>query len=71
MIAARGCAIRNSSVLVFPCFFRSGKIGKKLVAKQGRASESLVVEAVDPMLSCDLWFVAEVEKGIAAAAAAT
>jgi hypothetical protein len=53
MTAARGCAIRNSSVLVFPCFFRSGKIGKKLVAKQGRASESLVVEAVDPMLSCD------------------
>jgi hypothetical protein len=51
--------------------FSFGKNWQKVVAKQGRASESLVVEAVDPMLSCDWWFVAEVEKGIAAAAVAT
>jgi hypothetical protein len=71
MTATRGFAIRSSSVLVFPCFFRSRKIDKNLVAEEGRASESLVAEAVDRMLSYDLWFVAEVEKGIAAAAVAT
>lgn len=39
----------------------------RAAAKQGRASEALVVEAVKRMLSYDEWFLAEVEKGIAAA----
>jgi hypothetical protein len=69
MTVARGCVIR--SVLVFHCFFRSGKIGKSLVAEERRASESLAVQAAERRLSYDAWFVAEVEKGIAAAAVAT
>jgi len=39
----------------------------RLAAEQGRDSESLVVEAVERMVSYDEWFVREVERGIAAA----
>jgi predicted transcriptional regulator len=35
---------------------------KRTAAQQGRASESLVAEAVERMLSYDEWFVAKVEK---------
>lgn len=39
----------------------------KLASQQGRNSESLVVEAIERMVSYDDWFLREVEKGIAAA----
>lgn len=39
----------------------------RAAAQQGRDSEALVVEAVERMLSYDEWFLAEVEKGVAAA----
>jgi predicted transcriptional regulator len=39
----------------------------RLAAQQGRASEALVVEAVERMVSYDEWFLREVEKGLAAA----
>jgi predicted transcriptional regulator len=39
----------------------------RLATQQGRDSESLVVEAVERMVSYDEWFLREVEKGIAAA----
>jgi predicted transcriptional regulator len=39
----------------------------RLATQQGRDSESLVVEAVERMVSYDEWFLQEVEKGIAAA----
>lgn len=39
----------------------------RAAAKQGRDREALVVEAVERMLSYDEWFLAEVEKGLAAA----
>lgn len=46
------------------------KLEEKLTraaAEQGRDREALVVEAVERMLSYDEWFLAEVEKGLAAA----
>lgn len=46
------------------------KLEEKLAraaAEQGREREALVVEAVERMLSYDEWFLAEVEKGLAAA----
>ena len=39
----------------------------RLAAQQGRATESLVVEAVERMISYDEWFLREVAKGIATA----
>jgi predicted transcriptional regulator len=39
----------------------------RLAEQQGRDSESLIVEAVERMIDYDQWFVAEVEKGLAAA----
>ena len=39
----------------------------RLAAQQGRATEALVVEAVERMVSYDEWFLREVRKGIAAA----
>lgn len=39
----------------------------QLAAQQGRATEALVVEAVERMVSYDEWFLREVEKGIIAA----
>jgi predicted transcriptional regulator len=39
----------------------------RLAAEQGRATESLVVEAVERMVSYDEWFLREVDKGLAAA----
>jgi len=39
----------------------------RLAAQQGRASEALVVEAVERMVNYDEWFLREVEKGLAAA----
>ena len=39
----------------------------RLAAHQGRASEVLVVEAVERLVNCDEWFLREVEKGLAAA----
>ena len=42
------------------------KLGR-LAAQQGRASEALVVEAVERMVSYDEWFLREVDRGLAAA----
>jgi len=39
----------------------------RLAAEQGRNAESLVFEAVERLVGHERWFVAEVEKGIAAA----
>ena len=39
----------------------------RLAAEQGLDTEALVVEAVKRMVSCDEWFLQEVEKGLAAA----
>ncbi|MGA2375786.1 MAG: hypothetical protein ABSF72_09705 [Candidatus Sulfotelmatobacter sp.] len=39
----------------------------RLAAQQGRASEALVVEAVERMVSYHEWFLREVDKGLAAA----
>jgi len=39
----------------------------RLAAQQGRATEALVVEAVERLVNYDEWFLREVEKGIAAA----
>jgi len=39
----------------------------RLAAEQGRASESLVVEAVERMVNHEEWFLREVNKGLAAA----
>jgi predicted transcriptional regulator len=39
----------------------------RLAAQQGRASEALVVEAVERMVNYDEWFIGEVDKGLAAA----
>ena len=39
----------------------------RLAAQQGRATESLVVEAVERMVSYDEWFVRQVQHGISAA----
>jgi predicted transcriptional regulator len=39
----------------------------RLAAQQGRASEALVVEAVERMVNYDEWFLREVDKGLAAA----
>ena len=39
----------------------------RLAAQQGRATETLAVEAIERMLGYDEWFVREVKKGLAAA----
>jgi predicted transcriptional regulator len=39
----------------------------RLAAEQGRASESLVVEAVERRVNYEEWFLGEVDKGLAAA----
>ena len=39
----------------------------RLVADQGRPAESLVIEAVERMISYDEWFLREVRVGIEAA----
>jgi predicted transcriptional regulator len=39
----------------------------RLAAQQGRATETLVVEAIERLVSYDEWFLREVEKGLAAA----
>lgn len=39
----------------------------RLAAQQGRATEALIVEAVERMVNYDEWFLREVDKGIAAA----
>jgi len=39
----------------------------RMAAEQGRATESLVQEAVERMVDYDEWFLREVEKGLAAA----
>jgi predicted transcriptional regulator len=39
----------------------------RLAAQQGRATEALVVEAVERMVNYDEWFLREVQKGLAAA----
>ncbi|MBV8436299.1 MAG: hypothetical protein JOY95_02155 [Silvibacterium sp.] len=36
----------------------------RLAAQQGRDSNSLVVEAVERLVDYDVWFAAEVEKGL-------
>jgi predicted transcriptional regulator len=40
---------------------------RRLATKQGRASEALVVEAVERMVNHDEWFMGEVDKGLASA----
>lgn len=42
------------------------KLGR-LAAQQGRASEALVVEAVERLVNYDEWFLREVNKGLAEA----
>jgi predicted transcriptional regulator len=42
------------------------KLGR-LADQQGRASEALVIEAVERMLNYDRWFLREVDKGLASA----
>jgi predicted transcriptional regulator len=39
----------------------------RLAAQQGRASEALIVEAVERLVNYDEWFLREVDKGLAAA----
>jgi len=39
----------------------------RLAEHQGRASEALVVEAVERMVNYNEWFLREVDKGLAAA----
>jgi predicted transcriptional regulator len=39
----------------------------RLAAEQGRASEALVVEAIERLVNYDEWFLREVNKGIEAA----
>ena len=39
----------------------------QLASQQGRASEELVVDAVERMVNYDQWFMREVEAGISAA----
>jgi predicted transcriptional regulator len=39
----------------------------RMAAAQGRATETLVQEAVERLLDYDDWFLGEVEKGLAAA----
>jgi predicted transcriptional regulator len=36
----------------------------RLAAQQGRASESLVIEAIERLVNYDEWFLREVEKGV-------
>jgi predicted transcriptional regulator len=40
---------------------------RRLAAQQGRASEALIVEAVERMVNYDEWFLREVDTGLAAA----
>lgn len=44
------------------------KLGR-LAAEQGRASETLVIEAVERLVGYEDWFLREVDKGLAAAEA--
>jgi predicted transcriptional regulator len=39
----------------------------RLAGEQGRASEALVIEAIERLVNYDEWFLAELEKGLAAA----
>ena len=39
----------------------------RMAAKQGRATETLVMEAVERLVDYDEWFLREVEAGLAAA----
>jgi predicted transcriptional regulator len=39
----------------------------RLAAEQGRASEALVVEAIERLVNYDEWFLREVTKGLEAA----
>jgi predicted transcriptional regulator len=40
---------------------------RRLAEQQGRASEALIVEAVERMVNYDEWFMREVDKGLAEA----
>jgi predicted transcriptional regulator len=40
---------------------------RRLAEQQGRASQALIVEAVERMVNYDEWFLREVDKGLAAA----
>jgi predicted transcriptional regulator len=39
----------------------------RLAGEQGRATEALVIEAIERLVSYDEWFLRELEKGVAAA----
>ena len=39
----------------------------RLAAQQGRASEAIVIEAVERLVNYDEWFLREVDKGLAEA----
>lgn len=40
---------------------------RRVAAEQGRASEALIVEAIERLVNYDEWFLREIEKGLAAA----
>lgn len=40
---------------------------KRVAAEQGRASESLIIEAIERLVNYDQWFLEQVDKGLAAA----
>jgi predicted transcriptional regulator len=40
---------------------------RRLAAQQGRASEAIIVEAVERMVNYDDWFLRELDRGLAAA----
>ena len=59
------CCPGNMECLLIPICRQSQLI--RLAARPGRASEVLVVEAFKRLVHCDVWFLREVEKGLAAA----
>jgi predicted transcriptional regulator len=40
---------------------------RRVAAEQGRASEALIVEAIERLVSYDEWFLREIDQGLAAA----
>jgi len=59
-----GASLENMEVPLNPDL--QAKLGR-VAEQQGRASEALVVEAVERMLNYDEWFLREVDKGLASA----
>jgi predicted transcriptional regulator len=40
---------------------------RRVAAEQGRASEALIVEAIERLVNYDEWFLREIDQGLAAA----